>query len=94
MALNDNEKADLLRMIDSDTFKKGMGEISKMIEVSMRSGMLAPEMAVALAYEKGVLDVPALLLRATTPATPGGNRPPLANRLDRTSTSQTSTENQ
>ena len=67
MQLSENEKSELLKMIDSDLFRKAMEIVAIEVSTNMASGLLAPEMAVQLSYEKGALKVPDILRRATRP---------------------------
>lgn len=65
--LSESDKGDLLRLIDSDFFKRVMDSARNEVQTPINN-VAAPEMALLLAYEKGVTDVPNILRGLTTPA--------------------------
>jgi len=55
--LDDNEKAELNRILDHDVFKKAVAQATELMEISLGS-YAAPEASLQLAYEKGARDFP------------------------------------
>lgn len=65
--LSSSEKADLLRILDSDLFKKACVLAGYLAGPSMTSATDANILGIQLAFEKGVREAPEFLRELTTP---------------------------
>ena len=57
----------LAAILETATFQRAMEETKALVSVDINSGRLAPELAIALAHEKGVHTAFKILLALTKP---------------------------
>lgn len=61
--LTDQEKSELNTLLENHVLKKAFSVLAQEVDTDLQNGDLAPELAVHLAYEKGVKDTFRLLQR-------------------------------
>lgn len=81
MALNEDQQVELLRILDSDLFKKACEEALDACSYDI-SLLLAPEAGIAMAQEKGMRVFLRVLRRLTAPVRPAVT-PILKNQIIR-----------
>jgi hypothetical protein len=84
MPLNEDQQVELLRIVDSDLFKRAVEEVLDQCSYDV-SRLLAPEAGIAMAQEKGMRVFVRTLRRICIPVQPPVP-PALRNQLTRAST--------
>lgn len=88
MALNDQQRQELSKILDSDLFRKAKDEVLKLADGPVYE-LLAPEQAMALAIQKGTRDTFRLLHKiCEKPMVP--TKPKLSSSLNHTKTTRQS----